>query len=272
MLSASIVSGNTVILKPSSLTPVIAAKFMEVLHEVGLPKGIVNFLSGSGGEIGDYLVSHPKVNFIVFTGSQEVGCRIYKLAAEVKDSQTHLKRVIAEMGGKNAIIVDSDADMDDAVSGIVASAFGYQGQKCSAASRVIAVGNVHDVLVERLVEAVRSLRIGMPEDPGSFMGAVIDKQAKKKIQIAIENGKRTANVALEVDVSSQGGRASTKRAAAQSANKSCAGKTRFYKLVVQGTGFFVGPTIFVNVPPESDLAQKEIFGPVLAVIQAKNFK
>jgi RHH-type proline utilization regulon transcriptional repressor/proline dehydrogenase/delta 1-pyrroline-5-carboxylate dehydrogenase len=132
--------------------------------------------------------------------------------------------------------------MDEAVSGIVASAFGYQGQKCSAASRVIAVGNVHDILVQRLVEAVRSLRVGMPEDPGSFMGAVIDEQAKKKIQNAIENGKRTANVALEVDVSSL------------------------------GNGFFVGPTIFVNVPPASDLAQKEIFGPVLAVIQAKNYK
>ena len=242
MLSASIVSGNTVILKASSQTPVIAAKLVEVLSEVGLPNGIVNFLPGSGSEIGDFLASHPKVNFIAFTGSQEVGCGIYKLAAEVQDGQTHLKRVIAEMGGKNAIIVDSDADMDEAVSGIVASAFGYQGQKCSAASRVIAVGNVHDILVQRLVEAVRSLRVGMPEDPGSFMGAVIDEQAKKKIQNAIENGKRTANVALEVDVSSL------------------------------GNGFFVGPTIFVNVPPASDLAQKEIFGPVLAVIQAKNYK
>ncbi|HJP17123.1 MAG TPA: L-glutamate gamma-semialdehyde dehydrogenase [Nitrospinota bacterium] len=242
MLSASIVSGNTAILKPSSLTPVIAAKLMEVLRKVDLPKGVVNFLPGSGGEIGDYLVSHPKVNFIAFTGSQEVGCGIYKLAAEVHDGQTHLKRVIAEMGGKNAIIVDSNADMDDAVSGIVASAFGYQGQKCSAASRVIAVGDVHDILVQRLVKAVRSLRIGLPENPGSFMGAVIDEQAMKKIQSAIENGKKTADVALEVDVSSM------------------------------GTGFFVGPTIFVNVPPESDLAQKEIFGPVLAIIQAKDFK
>ena len=242
MLSASIVSGNTAILKPSSLTPVIAAKLMEVLREVDLPKGVVNFLPGSGGEIGDNLVSHPKVNFIAFTGSQEVGCGIYKLAAEVHDGQSHLKRVIAEMGGKNAIIVDSNADMDDAVSGIVASAFGYQGQKCSAASRVIAVGDVHDILVQRLVKAVRSLRIGMSEDPGNFMGAVIDEQARKKIESAIENGKKTADVALEVDVSSM------------------------------GTGFFVGPTIFVNVPPESDLAQKEIFGPVLAVMQAKDFK
>ncbi len=241
MLSASIVTGNTVILKPSSLTPVIAAKLMEILSEVGLPKGVVNFLPGPGGEIGDTIVSHPKVNFVVFTGSMEIGCRINKLAAELHDGQSHLKRVIAEMGGKNAIIVDTDADLDEAVLGILTSAFSYQGQKCSAASRVIVLGDVHDVLVRRLIEAVRSLRIGMPENPGSFMGAVIDEQAKNKIEQAIENGKQLATLELEVDVSSL------------------------------GNGYFVGPTIFTDVHPDSDLAQKEIFGPVLSIIRAKNF-
>lgn len=242
MLSASIVSGNTVILKPSSLTPVIAAKLMEVFCEVGLPEGVVSFLPGRGSEIGDTLVCHPQIHFIAFTGSQEVGCRIYKQAAEIQNGQVHLKRVIAEMGGKNAIIVDSDADLDDAVLGILNSAFGYQGQKCSAASRVIAVDHVHDILVERLIEAVRSIRIGMPEEPGNFMGPVIDAQARKKILQAIEDGKKTANLSLQIDLNSL------------------------------ENGFFVGPVIFTEVLPKSDLAQKEIFGPVLAVIRAANFK
>lgn len=242
MLSAAIVSGNTIVLKPSSLAPVIAAKLTEILCDVSLPQGVVNFLPGKGSEIGDYLVCHPRVNFIAFTGSQEIGCRIFKQAAEVQNTQTHLKRVIVEMGGKNAIIVDSDADLDDAISGIVASAFGYQGQKCSAASRVIAVGEVYDMLVQRLIEAVRSIRIGMPEEPGNFLGAVIDEKAKNKIERAIEDGKKVANLVLEVDAGSI------------------------------GNGFFVGPTIFTDVPPNSDLAQKEIFGPVLAIIRADDFK
>lgn len=241
MLSAAIVAGNTVILKPSSLTPVIAAKFMEILNDVGLPEGVVNFLPGRGNEIGDYLVCHPEVNFIAFTGSQEVGCRIFKLAAEVQNGQVHLKRVIAEMGGKNAIIVDSDADLDDAVSGIVASAFSYQGQKCSAASRIIAVGPVHDVLVHRLIEAVRSLRIGPPDRPGNIMGPIIEATARDKILRAIDDGKRLSNLVLEVDISSL------------------------------DQGFFVGPAIFTDVPPDSNLAQKEIFGPVLAVMRADSF-
>jgi len=242
MLSASIVTGNTIILKPSSLTPVIAAKLMEILCEVKLPDGVVNFLPGRGSQIGNYLVSHPKVNFIAFTGSQEIGCRIFKQAAKVKKGQFHLKRVIAEMGGKNAIIVDADADLDDAVLGILSSAFGYQGQKCSAASRVIVVGQAYKILVRRLVEAARSLRIGMPESPGNLMGPVIDTQARDKIKKAIEDGKEIAKVAYEGDVSSL------------------------------DSGFFVGPTIFTDVPPDSALAQKEIFGPVLAVMQAANFK
>jgi RHH-type proline utilization regulon transcriptional repressor/proline dehydrogenase/delta 1-pyrroline-5-carboxylate dehydrogenase len=203
---------------------------------------VVNFLPGKGSSIGDYLVSHPKVNFIAFTGSQEIGCRIFKKAAEIKKGQVHLKRVIAEMGGKNAIIVDADADLDDAVLGILASAFSYQGQKCSAASRVIVVEQSHKLLVRRLVEAARSLRIGMPQAPGSLMGPVIDAQAREKIKKAIEDGKKIAKVAYEGDVSSL------------------------------ENGFFVGPTIFTDVPPDSALAQNEIFGPVLAVMKAKSFK
>jgi RHH-type proline utilization regulon transcriptional repressor/proline dehydrogenase/delta 1-pyrroline-5-carboxylate dehydrogenase len=241
MLSAAIVTGNTAILKPASQTPVIAAKLMEVLREVGLPEGVVNFVPGPGPEVGEYLVKHPRIHFIAFTGSRAVGCRINVLASEVREGQDHLKRVIAELGGKNAIIVDSDADLDDAVVGTVASAFGYQGQKCSAASRVIVVGKNPDEFVRRLVEAARSVQIGMPDDPGSYLGPVIDERAFKNIHKAIEAGKGVAKLALETDVSHL------------------------------GDGYFIGPTIFADVPPDSALGQEEIFGPVLAVMRARDF-
>jgi RHH-type proline utilization regulon transcriptional repressor/proline dehydrogenase/delta 1-pyrroline-5-carboxylate dehydrogenase len=191
--------------------------------------------------VGEYLVKHPKVHFIAFTGSRAVGCRINALAAEVPPGQDHLKRVIAELGGKNAIIVDSDADLDDAVVGTVASAFGYQGQKCSAASRVIVVGNGYEEFVRRLVEAARSVTVGMPEDPTSYMGPVIEERACINIRKAIERGKEVAKVALETEVSHL------------------------------GDGYFIGPTIFTDVPPDSPLAQEEIFGPVLAVMRARTF-
>jgi RHH-type proline utilization regulon transcriptional repressor/proline dehydrogenase/delta 1-pyrroline-5-carboxylate dehydrogenase len=242
MLSASIVTGNTAVLKPASQTAVIAAKFVELLREIELPPGVVNFVPGPGAEIGEYLVTHPQTHFIAFTGSRAVGCRINVLAAEVRPGQEHLKRVIAELGGKNAVIIDSDADLDDAVLGTVASAFGYQGQKCSAASRVIAVGSVHDEFVRRVVEAARSLTIGMPEDPGNFMGPVIDARACENIRKAIERGKQAAKLALEVDTSHL------------------------------GEGHFVGPTVFSEVPRDSPLAQEEIFGPVLAIMRAANFQ
>jgi RHH-type proline utilization regulon transcriptional repressor/proline dehydrogenase/delta 1-pyrroline-5-carboxylate dehydrogenase len=240
MLSAAIVTGNTALLKPSSQTPVIAACFVRLLQEAGLPPGVVQFLPGSGASVGDYLVRHPGVHFIAFTGSREVGLRIVRHAAEVPPGQRHVKYVIAEMGGKNAIIVDSDADPDEAIMGIVHSAFGYQGQKCSACSRVIVVGNHYEQLLSRLVEATNSLRIGDPEDPGMFMGPVIERSARERILKAVEAARSYAELALQVD---------------------CSGLA---------TGYFVGPAIFSHVPPDSPLAQQEIFGPVLAVMQARS--
>ncbi|MGH8566146.1 MAG: L-glutamate gamma-semialdehyde dehydrogenase [Gammaproteobacteria bacterium] len=240
MLSAAIVAGNGVVLKPSSLTPVIAARFVALLEGAGVPPGIVQFLPGAGAAIGDMLVSHPDVTFIAFTGSEEIGTRIVRLAAEGRPGQTQIKHVIAEMGGKNAIIVDSDADLDDAVTGVLHSAFGYQGQKCSACSRVVVVGPHYPRFVARLVEAAESLNIGAPESPSTFLGPVIDGQAQGRILAAIESGREEANPVLQMD---------------------CA---------PLGEGYFVGPAIFTEVKPESYLGQEEVFGPVLSVIRAKD--
>lgn len=241
MLSAAIVTGNTAILKPSSLTPVIAARFVALLREAGVPDGVVQFLAGSGESVGDSLVRHPGVQFIAFTGSLEVGRGIIQKAAELAEGQAHIKHVIAEMGGKNAIIVDGDADLDDAVPGVVQSAFGFQGQKCSACSRVIVVGKQHARFLKRLVEAARSLAIGDPRDPGTVMGPVISAPARARIERAIENGQAVADLVLRVDCSHL------------------------------GEGYFVGPAIFDRVPPDSFLAQEEIFGPVLSVIPAADY-
>ncbi len=238
MLSAAIVTGNTVIVKPSSQTPVIAARFVRLLHEAGVPDGVVQYLPGAGGTLGEYLVKHAGIHFIAFTGSEAVGTRIIDLASKLTPGQHHIKRVIAEMGGKNAIIVDCDADLDDAVVGVIRSAFGYQGQKCSACSRLIIVGAQYDELLERLIEAARSLKVGMPEEPGSFMGPVIEPAARERILGVIEQGRKVARLALHVGCSAV------------------------------GPGYFVGPTIFSRVPPDSDLAQKEIFGPVLSTMKA----
>jgi len=240
MTTAALVAGNAAIVKPASQSPIIAYKFVDLLRRVGIPNGVVNFLPGPGSEIGDFIVTSPDVHMIAFTGSREIGCRIYRLAAEVQPGQNHLKKVIAEMGGKNAIIVDSDADLDEAVLGTIQSAFGYQGQKCSACSRVIVMESCYDTFLSRLTEAARSLRIGMPEDPGNFMGPVIDANAKKTILGYIETGKKEARLVLERDVSHL------------------------------GDGYFIGPTIFAEVPPAATIAQEEIFGPVLAVMKAKN--
>jgi RHH-type proline utilization regulon transcriptional repressor/proline dehydrogenase/delta 1-pyrroline-5-carboxylate dehydrogenase len=240
MTSAALVAGNTVIVKPASQSPLIAAAFVDLLVKAGAPAGAVNYLPGPGAEVGDYLVRHPAVNLIAFTGSREVGSRIFRQAAEVVPGQNHLKKVIAEMGGKNAVIVDSDADLDDAVLGVVQSAFGYQGQKCSACSRAIVLAPIYDRFVSRLVEAVRSLTIGHPEDPGNYMGPVIDARAKENILRFIEVGKLEGTLALQREVADLG-------------------------------GHFVGPTIFTDVPPEAVIAREEIFGPVLAVMKAQDF-
>ena len=241
MLSATIVSGNTAIIKPSSLTPVIAAQLMQLLQDEGLPPGVVSLLPGSGSDIGEYLAGSPLVNIIAFTGSRQVGTRLVGVGAQVSSDQIHVKRVIAEMGGKNAIIVDADADLDDAVSGIVRSAFGYQGQKCSAASRVIVVGKLYDALVERLVAAAESLTLGDPQHPGNFMGPVIDAEAQARIENVIAQAKQRAHLLTG--------------AATQ----------------LPGEGYFIAPHIFAGVTPDDPLAQEEIFGPVLALLRADDF-
>ncbi|NIN35218.1 MAG: bifunctional proline dehydrogenase/L-glutamate gamma-semialdehyde dehydrogenase [Gammaproteobacteria bacterium] len=241
MTSAALVTGNPVILKPSSETPVIAAEFVRLMQALELPPGVLQFLPGPGASLGDYLVQHKDIHCIAFTGSLEVGSHIVEQAAQLAAGQHHFKHVIAEMGGKNAIIIDSDADLDEAVTGTVTSAFGYQGQKCSAASRVIVVGEHYDLFLQRLVAATRSLRIGMPEDPAVIIGPVISRSAQKRIQSVINKAAQEHNTALKLD---------------------CAEYDQ---------GCFVGPAIFSDVAPDSRLAQEEIFGPVLAVMRAGNF-
>ncbi len=236
---AALVTGNCALLKPAAVTAVIAAKLSEILIEAGLPKGVFQYIPGSGATVGSHLVKHPDVNMIVFTGSQEVGSQIYADAAIVRPGQRHLKRVVAEMGGKNAIIIDDSADLDQAVQGVVYSAFGYSGQKCSACSRVIVMASIYETFVARLVEATKSLNVGDAINPGTQVGPVIDGAAQQKIRDYIAKGKAEATLALE--------------------------------LSVPDTGYFVGPVIFTDVEPEGAIAQEEIFGPVLAVMKAQTF-
>jgi RHH-type proline utilization regulon transcriptional repressor/proline dehydrogenase/delta 1-pyrroline-5-carboxylate dehydrogenase len=242
MTVAAVVTGNTVVMKPAEQSPIIAAKLMQVFDEVGLPAGVVNFLPGVGEEIGPTLVNHPDVALVAFTGSQAVGLAINQQAAVTDKRQDCVKRVIAEMGGKNAIIVDDDANLDEAVLGVIQSAFGYAGQKCSACSRVIVVDDAHDEFVSRLVNATRSLRVGPAEHPGTFVGPVIDAEARDRIQREIEFGRQEATLALAYPVAG-----------------------------LESEGFYIGPHIFTNVGPDTRLAQEELFGPVLAVLRAKSF-
>jgi len=241
MLSAAIVTGNTCILKPSSLTPVTASKFMQLWQEVGLPNGVINFLPGPGKVVGEYLARKPDINIISFTGSQQVGTNLIKIAAKIQPDQNHIKKVISEMGGKNAIIVDSDADLDDAVLGVVHSAFCFQGQKCSATSRVIVVDNIYNKFVKRLIETTKSLTIGDPVNPFNLIGPVIDKPSYERITQIIKLGQQTAT----------------------SHNYETAADTE--------DGYYIKPCIFTDVDPLSPLAQEEIFGPVLSVIKADDF-
>lgn len=242
MTTAAIVTGNTVVLKPASTAPVIAAKFIEILEELQLPPGVINYLPGSGGEIGDTIVDHPRTRFIAFTGSRDVGLRIFERAAKVQPGQIWLKRTILEMGGKDCIVVtDKCGDLNAAAEGVVAAAFGFQGQKCSACSRLIVDEKVHDALVERVVERAGKLVVGNTSTPENFsMGAVIDKSAYEKILGYVETGKKEGKMVL-------GG------------SKVPAG------------GYFIPPTIFINIKPDDRLAQEEIFGPVLAVIKGRGF-
>ncbi|QBD78368.1 L-glutamate gamma-semialdehyde dehydrogenase [Ktedonosporobacter rubrisoli] len=239
MTSAAFVSGNTVILKPASTSPAIAYQFIRILEEVGLPAGVVNFLTGSGAVVGDTLVDNPKTRFIAFTGSRDVGLRIYERASKVHKGQRWLKRSILEMGGKDAVVVDETADLDAAANGIVTSAFGFQGQKCSAGSRAIIVEQVYDQIVQKVLDKARQLSLGDVTRPDTYMGPVVDESAMRKILEYIEIGKNEGRLVL-------GGSH-------------------------KGPGYFIEPTIFADVDPQARIAQEEIFGPVLAIIKAKDF-
>lgn len=243
MTSAAVVAGNTVLLKPASITPVIAYKFCELLWQNGLPPGVLNYLPGPGGSIGDTIVDHPLTRFIAFTGSKEVGMRIFERASKVHPGQLWLKRTLLEMGGKDAVVVDETANLDAAVDGIVASAFGFQGQKCSAGSRAIICDPVYDTLQTRVVEKVKALRQGAPDlGPDIHQGPVSDKKAMQKILEYCEIGTQEGKLL-------------------------CGGKAR----VTPEGGYFIEPTVFGEVPPDARIAQEEIFGPVLALIRAKDF-
>jgi 1-pyrroline-5-carboxylate dehydrogenase len=240
MTLASIVAGNTVVLKPSSDSPGVGHKFFEALEQAGMPAGVVNFCPCPGGSVGDVLVGHPRTRYVAFTGSKDVGLHINELAAKTAPGQLWIKRVVAEMGGKDSIIVDSEADLEAAVEGVTIAAFGYQGQKCSACSRAIVDEKVYDVFLEKLKARVEKIKVGPPVDPEVFMGPVINASSKKSIQEYIEIGKQEGRLITG------GGE-------------------------VPGPGYYLQPTVIADVPPKGRIAQEEIFGPVLAVIKAKDF-
>ena len=240
MASAAVVAGNCVLIKPASTAPVIAYKFMEIMEQAGVPSGVINFVPGSGSEVGDFLVAHPQTRFISFTGSKDVGLRINELAARPQPGQIWIKRVVAEMGGKDAIIVDAGADLEEAADGIVASAFGFQGQKCSAGSRAIVHQAVYDQVLDLVVRRVQKLEVG-PAEANFPVGPVIDPGAYEKILRYIEIGK------TEGQLVAGGGKA-------------------------EGNGYYIQPTVFSGVDPQARIAQEEIFGPVLALIKAESFE
>ncbi|MGP8271659.1 MAG: L-glutamate gamma-semialdehyde dehydrogenase [Terracidiphilus sp.] len=242
MTAASIVSGNTVILKPSSDAPTIAARFVEVLEEAGLPGGVVNFCPGSGSAFGNAIVEHPKTRFIAFTGSKKVGLEINESAARARPGQIWIKRTILEMGGKDSILVCADADLDAAVEGVVASAFGFSGQKCSACSRAIIEAPIYGVFTERLRERVEQLTVGDPA-ANHNLGPVINKAALESMLAYIEIGKKEGKLI-------SGGHA----------------------LEPAENGYFLEPTVFADIAPNAVLAQEEIFGPVLALIKVESFE
>lgn len=240
MTASAIVTGNTVLIKPSVVTTIIGYKFMEIMQELDLPVGVVNFVPGSSREIGDFMVGHKDVNFISFTGSKEVGLHIDEIAHTRIKGQRWIKRVVSEMGGKNGIVVDETADLDAAAEAIVTSAFGFQGQKCSAGSRAIIHEQVYDALVEKIVERAATLNVGDAiENPN--LGPVIDETAYERIADYIDVGKEEATLAL-------GGTCDS------------------------SVGYYIEPTIFKNATPESRIMKEEIFGPVLAICKVSNFK
>ncbi|MBV2167760.1 MAG: L-glutamate gamma-semialdehyde dehydrogenase [Bdellovibrio sp.] len=238
MVTAAAVAGNTVVMKPAEQSSVVAWGLMKMIQEAGFPTGVINFLPGYGEEVGEYIVNHKFTTTIAFTGSKAVGLHILNRASHVQPGQTHVKRCIIEMGGKNAVIIDNDADLDEAVDGVLYSAFGFSGQKCSAASRVIVLDEVYDRFVDRLVEAAKSIEIYAAENPKAYMGPVVDKEAYDRILGTIAETEKTHKL--------------------------------LFKGSVPGGGYYVPPTIFGDVPGDAKLAQQEIFGPVVAVVRAKN--
>ena len=240
MATAAIVSGNTIVLKPSSDAPATAYQLVSIMEEAGLPPGVLNYLTGPGALAGEKLVRHPKTRFISFTGSMEVGLGINKAAAEMVDGQVWIKRVVAEMGGKDAIIVDSEANLEEAAIGVVSSAFGYNGQKCSACSRLIVVEDVHEELMKKVVEKTSALKLGDPTERTNFMGPVVNESSIRKIEEYVEIGKEEGKLLI-------GGERG------------------------EGNGYYYKPTIFDEIDRGARLAQEEIFGPVLAVLKAKDF-
>ena len=237
---AAMVAGNTVLLKPASTTPIISYKFVEVLEEAGMPAGVVNFIPGSGAEIGDFLVEHPRTRLITFTGSRDVGLGIVEKSSKISPGQIWIKRTILEMGGKDTIVVDKEADLELAAQSIVKSAFGFSGQKCSACSRAVIVEDVYEQVVNRVEELTKALTVGAPENDEHFVGPVIDGAAYKKIMEYVEIGKGEG------------------------------------RLVIGGTGddskgYFIQPTVFADLSPTSRIMQEEIFGPVLGMSKAKDF-
>ncbi|HEV2289980.1 MAG TPA: L-glutamate gamma-semialdehyde dehydrogenase [Candidatus Acidoferrales bacterium] len=240
MAMAAIVTGNTVVLKPSSDSPTVAAFFMEIMREAGVPNGVVNFFTGPGATAGEALVAHPKTRFIAFTGSKEAGLRIGELSAKKQPGQIWIKRTVLEMGGKDAIIVDDEADLDSAAEGVAQSAFGFQGQKCSACSRAIVAEKVYDKFIEKLLPQVKKLKVGPSENPDNYMGPVINKSAMKTILDYIDAGKKEGRL--------------------------LAGGAK-----AAGDGYFIEPTVIADIKPGAKIAQEEIFGPVLAIMPAKDF-
>ncbi|HKZ27153.1 MAG TPA: aldehyde dehydrogenase family protein, partial [Rubrobacteraceae bacterium] len=240
MSSAAIVTGNTIVMKPSEYTSVIGAKVAEIFDEAGLPPGVLNFCPGFGGEIGDYLVTDARTRFVSFTGSVATGLRINELAAKQIENQRWIKRVIVETGGKDAMIIDDSADLEAAADDIVKSAYGYSGQKCSAASRAILHRDVYDDVLNRVVEKAKALKIGVPENADVKMGPVISEPQFEKVTGYIETGKSEGERVLGEDPGDP------------------------------ENGYFVPPTVF-EVEPEARVAQEEIFGPVLSVIGARDF-
>ena len=241
MTVATIVTGNACILKPSSEAPLIAWKIYEILEEAGVPPGVLNFLPGPGGTIGDALVEHPRVRFIAFTGSMEVGMGINERAAKVQKGQIWLKRAILEMGGKDFTILDEDGDLEAGVNGVYAAAFGFQGQKCSACSRAIVHEKLYDEFVERLKKKVEQMTVGPTEKRENFLGPVISASAEKTILGYMEIGKREGRLV-------------------------CGGEKH------SGPGYFLKPTVIADIKPDARIAQEEIFGPVLAILKARSFE